>query len=1242
MAESVDEKSRLSGARGDFVASLGRRLQTLRAALRALEEQPDNRERRNALLRRAHALGASARVLGFASVAEALAEAERAIARSKSGPRPTDLAEVSRVLDVVPSLVGGAQPSLRPPTPDRSGPEQLTGRQWPLSLLLFGGVDLEDELTAAVQRSNLEFERSEIVEEAAEVARVLGPDLVLVDADAPAARDFFRRLIEDELTEPVKSILIGEFRDPNQPRELTVMGATRVLKKPVGHDTLRRTIEELTESPLDIGSERRPLGDLTVKGLCVRLSEELDRGLTQATLPGTQATHVAFGEGTDVMAALWGSVTRVRELVTMHSKGAVRFEPTGPEGAIPLAPWIDAERRAGDRGTKGARDEAGVSLSGRTVLVADDDSAVTWFLSGLLKTVGAEVIEAYDGVSALNMVRSRWPDLVVSDIVMPKLDGFALCREIKRDVAVRDTPVILLSWKEDLLQRMRELGANADGYLKKEAEASTVVQRIREVMRPRARVEARVSRGGDVRGRLDGLTPRLILELCCASNEDLRIEFRDAFFIYSMQVRQGRLVAASRQAPDGKTVRGVAAIKSVLGVNAGRFLVVPDSSSRSVEFSGDLKQVLAPAINHARSCLWALSHERLPSVERIDMVADEVETYLRATPEPAQTVLRLVAEGARPKELLLGGAAPPELVLHALADLARRGVIERVIRPGGEPEPPPPSSSEPDPGEARTSKTSPAEATGVGHVKGVAVARRAMPPMAKLESESPAEAPSADATPLAEAPEPALERAGLPEPSAAPREALAEPESERPVEPPAQAPAPEPFVPPEPAPQSTAPNANLAVEETPMNQADPSAPPPLAQPSAFTFQLSPELPEVAQRARGGSGVDVPSSKATDEVDDGWFAPPSDASPGESSLVELVTNAVSEAPTRTPPPAGPVAPREPTDPLAKTAVAARKLPSPIAIEDKSDLEELPIAGTETPTSGQQLSALIADAGEAADSQEPAPARAAEPADLLPRTKPLTFPQKASPVVTARDSEPPSFQEEAEASAPPRVEAADWEPETSDAPASPVRSAESTRRAPKARAEQEREAPASVAAGEEPASHDLPSEPKDTSTFKVIGYALVAMVFSYIAMSALVSWLSDPNDSGDAVTASTQASEPKLSAGSPESVAPQASVEPPKPVAKTQPKAQPAEQVVVETLPLPAGLALGSDKGVLKIVTPDAHTLYVDGEFAGRGPVRIVPLSPGKHAVKTRFEGEEKSYEASVEAGRMTRLTISKAQ
>jgi len=66
---------------------------------------------------------------------------------------------------------------------------------------------------------------------------------------------------------------------------------------------------------------------------------------------------------------------------------------------------------------------------------------------------------------------------------MPGLDGFALSRALRRDVALRDTPVILLSWKEDLLQRVRELGASAAAYLRKESDSRAIVARAKEARR---------------------------------------------------------------------------------------------------------------------------------------------------------------------------------------------------------------------------------------------------------------------------------------------------------------------------------------------------------------------------------------------------------------------------------------------------------------------------------------------------------------------------------------------------------------------------------------------------------------------------------------------------------------------------------------------------------------------------------------------------------------------------------------
>jgi len=455
-----DEAARLTGARGDFVANLGRRLEALRVSLRAVEQSPADSALRNGLLRRVHALSSAARVLGFASVAEALTEAERRL-------RKSDLSEVARVLDLLPSLLLGGPASFKP------GPNAATERAptaWPLSVLIVGPRALLDAVQA-IPGTHVECERTEDLQLAREQARIFGPDLLIIDVDRAGARELVVAFAKDLLVEPVPVVVVGEFTNPEASAEYLALGAARVLAKPVSAETLQRTVVELRALSAEPRTGRDPLGDLSVAALADRISLEVRRGLLEAVEPSARGTSVGFGDGADVLAAVWGAVARVRELVTLRSSGAVRFDPRGPEGALPIAAWSDEERRAGERsaGANEIRSGDSVSLQGRRVVIADDDPAVVWFMSGLLKALGVEVLEAHDGARALSLTYDAWPDLVVSDVLMPKLDGFSLCHEIKRDVAVRDVPVILLSWKEDLLQRVRELGGSADGYLRKEA-----------------------------------------------------------------------------------------------------------------------------------------------------------------------------------------------------------------------------------------------------------------------------------------------------------------------------------------------------------------------------------------------------------------------------------------------------------------------------------------------------------------------------------------------------------------------------------------------------------------------------------------------------------------------------------------------------------------------------------------------------------------------------------------------------
>src|SRR4051812_2448840 len=368
-----DEAARLTGARGDFVANLSRRLEALRVSLRGVEQNPSDGALRNGLLRRVHALSSAARVLGFASVAEALTEAEKRLRRS-------EFSDVARALDVLPSLLLGMPVSLRPApnaSPDRAS------ANWPLSVLIFGGQSLTEAIQA-IPGTHVECERTEDLTRAREQARIFGPDLVIIDADRSGARELVESLAQDLQVEPVPLLVVGEFSSPEAASAYLALGAARVLAKPLSAEMLQRTVVELRALTTEPRAGREPLGELSVSALADRIALEVRRGLLEAVEPSARGTSVGFGDGVDVMAAVWGAVARVRELVTLRSSGAVRFAASGPEGAVPMAAWGSEERRAGERNAGASNEVRGgesVSLQGRRIVIADDDPAVVWFMS---------------------------------------------------------------------------------------------------------------------------------------------------------------------------------------------------------------------------------------------------------------------------------------------------------------------------------------------------------------------------------------------------------------------------------------------------------------------------------------------------------------------------------------------------------------------------------------------------------------------------------------------------------------------------------------------------------------------------------------------------------------------------------------------------------------------------------------------------------------------------------------------
>ncbi|HEY6559335.1 MAG TPA: response regulator [Polyangiaceae bacterium] len=1097
--------SRLVDARAEFVASLGRRLDALKEALSALEEQPRSAARRDQLLRRIHGMGAAARVLGFASVAEALVQAEAAL---QSAPR-TDAAtsalrELARALEVIPGLVSGA--SLTLPPPRRHAADKLPAeRVAPMTVIVFGPALLAEGLSSDAT-GELEVESSDDLATALELVRGAGPDAVVIDCDAAQGHELSQALFDDPLLLRTPVLVVGEFAQAQRAAEYVARGAARVLVKPVSPETLQAAVMQAISSRAP-RTESSELGELDVDSLAERIASEIRRGLVDAAPPAARSLKVNLGSGSEVLGAVWGAVARVREIVTLRSGGSLRFAQTGPEGAIPVGSWHSRDAHEGPRARPPARREESVSLVGRRVVVVDDDPAVAWFISGVLRAVGAEVLELHDGARALTQVLETWPDAVIADVLMPGLDGFALCRELKRDVAVRDVPVILLSWKEDLLQRLREIGADAAGYLRKEAGASTVVERVREVLAPRARVELRLQAGGEVRGRLDGLTPRLVLELATAYAPDSRVSLRDAAYLYELQIRGGRPRCATRTSSDGSFERGSAVLGPLLGVSAGRFAIAAESGPCRSDFDAPLHELLAEPVQIARAAQRAFSGGSLARVEAVELDSAALSAYRVPGVAEVQTLIDRLQAGASPRELLMSGAVAPALLESVLLDLARHGAVRAIHG-------------------ANTGQQ----------------ALRAESDVASFDPKKRAE----------------------------------------------------------------------YTTETP--------PPP-----AFTLLLSPP-PEPAEDIADGfgagfSGVHPERAELSEQ-------PLPVFTPSPLGITDLV--ALAERRALSQPVASDAAP-DVSDPFEPSAAADTALPEPAAGAEEEALRQ---SHSPLPEPAPHMDLADAVLGTLSEASLPPPA-------VQTRT-----PDSGTDVERSAESPLPATPRSGHPEASIRTgEIADV---TEDSGVSPLenttaRLASTHEEAAEAAEAARMAAPAAVAGSEKPpaASHGPVVERRAAAASSPLRIALItlgAAAFSYgIVRYGISPQLTGAAKSESAETAAAVGpTDSHTGSARPASASLATPAETAALAAATIPAA--AVQPTRADLPLPPGVIIAHEKGLLEIDTSDKQAIYVDGVFVGRGPLRRIPLDPGNHRVELRDGSENQAFPVEIQRGRRARVSV----
>lgn len=119
----------------------------------------------------------------------------------------------------------------------------------------------------------------------------------------------------------------------------------------------------------------------------------------------------------------------------------------------------------------------------KKILVIDDAPSVIQLMEYWLKKAGFEILVAQDGLAGFELAKKKKPDLILLDVMIPKLDGYSVCRLLKMDESYAKIPIILVTAREEQDDKDRGKEVGAEGYLEKPVTEEILLKKIKEFVK---------------------------------------------------------------------------------------------------------------------------------------------------------------------------------------------------------------------------------------------------------------------------------------------------------------------------------------------------------------------------------------------------------------------------------------------------------------------------------------------------------------------------------------------------------------------------------------------------------------------------------------------------------------------------------------------------------------------------------------------------------------------------------------
>ncbi len=376
--------------------------------------------------------------------------------------------------------------------------------------------------------------------------------------------------------------------------------------------------------------------------------------------------------GVDAAAALVAKLAGAVELgwTDLQADGSAPVLELDPQDEDPALAVLSAEGQPLNDVSEGLI----ASMGPLRVLLADDDEALRGLYGKTLAHHGFKVCLAQDGKEALAKIETERPHVILSDVMMPRLDGWGLLAAVRDDHRLRETPFAFLSCHQDLMTQLERLDAGADAYLAKGAKLDEVVASLKRLVMPRLSLLAHIEPGVSLKGSFGRLGPVTMIRLLAQRNATGLLRVQDRWARFKLWFDSGVVAHVVATVAEAE-LQGEHALRSLIGAQRGCWVfeggVEPDAWTLSRPAGALVEEIAVRANEEDRRV-----RERLVTGTQA-LVASEawLRFYMTVCPPALLPVVEQVRQGASPREIIGSGTANPLVVDWLFKDMLAKGVV---------------------------------------------------------------------------------------------------------------------------------------------------------------------------------------------------------------------------------------------------------------------------------------------------------------------------------------------------------------------------------------------------------------------------------------------------------------------------------------------------------------------------------------------------------------------------------------